>query len=490
MALDMDVIDVSGDSPTLRWLIASCQKSAPWLKLRDGELKIDWDQALKQRAVGGSSKPISPEVLAVLKRLLPALPLKLIRDLNLPRHAYSDRDRLSLKTFGEPTEIPSMAIEALSDLKAHIDQICVAVGQALEKKNRRDYRYDLLAKTSSMIESVGQVCDIRYVRTDLTIRYGLANRLLVYHGDMRSITKGSCFDDSYLQQNAPIKQQAETWRLAKRLVRAHADFYQKLENDVLSGILPDVEELATSPLADAWRRLGQIECALARKLGFGLKKAASGQMSYFTSVTNEYKVFTTHPTEALQREANFHGDSYFRDARHDSPLSSALARLNQLPALLQRLEGELIEKSHVLLLDSATKVAKTAVKCVGRANHDLIKNVSTTLNPALLDEAIDWLIAESPLLTLLAAGFFKVYSTHVNSDRYFIALSPWVAATIVAKKQLGTLPMTYLSVDSACDEEGEKEGEDVEHPESSRSISKRSTPITGRSLWELVQSTM
>jgi hypothetical protein len=480
------MINVSGDSPALKWLLAAGQDVVPWLKISPKQVQIDWDIALDHWRRSTGKEKVSPTVAAVLRSLLPEVPLSLIYELNRPSWRRDEKkESPTTQIMGEPFLIPLDVRTAYAALDATMDTLLVFIAEAMAQKNQRDWGRKILENLCPKLQALRNVTKCCYLRKDTLIRYQLGRRLAVARADMNIFLNGSSASNRYAPFTADLQDRAESWRLTRRLIRSQVDCYERLEEMVRVGVFSPSQSLLDAPLGESWQHLGQIERALAHALNSELIAGKMIRSNGFIKFEREFANLNGLG-EIVAEKRSAQSPSFFRGPNpNESPFGLALALLDELFPLIQPLREELRHKRYTAVVEHFVTTLETTAAILRRENRRLIQEMQEPAQGEDIDAVVDWLIAESPVLTFLFSGFLSLYSENEKTNQYGIGLSPWLVASVTSKKFLGTLPMTYLGLDTGG-EEGEKEGDGDE----STNAPERGSPMTGRRVWELVQSSL
>lgn len=458
---------VSGNSPVLKWLVEASSEIAPWLRLEDKGLRIDWEHVLQRWRPSSPAAALPASLSRALPDLLPEWPLASLFELDTPGWQHGDR-ALSTSVTVEPEPISGPASRILDGLGDEVDQLLERIDQAARDDPR-------LETARLCLRSLREATTERHLRRTLSIRYHLSRRLVVAKADMKIFLRGSAALAPHATDTDRRRRQ-ESWRLARGLVRAHLDLHKRLEDMVRSGVPDDGAPLAKGPLAESWRHIGHLERKLARSLTSPLKPDASKRAGGFASIHVNFD-----DLESLDRRGSTQSSHGALGARHvmhglgSSPFLRVLARLEETGAILLVLERSDAELGRAF---APFKAAATAAQsALGVLAREAAKPSALGVDAHALDEVIEWLIAESPLLTLLMGGFLSAYRE--NPERYGICLSPWLAATLTARRQVGPLPMTFLGVDPPSD--SAQDEDDL----AEAAAAAKSPGMTGHGIWEL-----
>jgi hypothetical protein len=458
---------VSGNSPVLKWLLEASSEMTPWLHLEDRGLRIDWESVMQRWRPSSRSAALPASLSRALPRLLPEWPLASLFELDSPAWQHDDRALCASITV-EPEPIAGPAVRVLDGLGDEVDQLLERIDEVACDDAR-------LETARRCLRSLREATTERHLRRTLSIRYHAIRRLVVAKADMRIFLKGSTALVPHAV-GADRHRRQESWRLARGLVRAHLDLHERLEDMVRSGVPDDSAPLAKGPLAESWRHIGHLERKLARSLTSPLKPDGSGRACGFASIQVDFDdIESLEGRGPAQSGHDAFGTRHLARGSKASPFVRILALLDETSAILLALERHVAETNGILAQFKAA--ANAAKSTLGAHALEVAKPSALGIDARDLDEVIEWLIAESPLLTLLAGGFLSAYRE--NPERYGICLSPWLAATLTARRQVGPLPMTYLGVDPssdmAHDEDDSAEAE----------AAAKSPRMTGRGIWEL-----
>jgi len=481
------VIEVSGNSPVLKWLVSACQESTPWLIVSADHFQIDWDMALERWRKTTGKESVPQSLSAALKNLLPAWPLSLLRELNSSAWRHTERESLTTRTNEEPFKVHDDVRGALDVLTAALDKLLPLVDEGLGQKNRSRWGRRSLEEARPRLQAIRNLIDIRFLRRDLSIRYQLGRRLVVAKGDMTTFLKGSSSSYYYDRSNSDTHRRAESWRLARRLVRSHADCYDRLEEMLRNGVPSQATSLSESSLAESLKQLAHLEHTLARSLASEPRQRYAGRYAGFVELEQEFtSLKTLSESHHGGKETNSLG-FYPGQNPKASPFGVTVALLEQVSGILKTLRSELHQKRYEVVLENVEAATKDAVGILSAANRSIVQETHEQASAQDLDEAIDWLIAESPLLSLLVSGFLSIYTGNAKGSHFGLCLSPWLVTTITARKALGTLPMTYLGIDTSSEGgDGDKDN-DVDD---TAGVPARGAAVSGRRLWELVQTSL
>lgn len=482
-------LDIAGDSSVLKWLINACQKAAPWLTLENAQIRIDWTLALKKRSFSEPSKSFSPDLESTLQNLLPQWPLSALSDF-MTRPWYASIHR-SFETEIKGGLLPLSPFErkTLEGLEEPLDRLISHLNNPPSSTNSRTRRgLELAQDIKPYMMDLRKRLPIQHVRCNLRVRYAIGRRLTAMRGEMIFFLKGTSPSHHNSTSDAHLDRikRREVWHLARRLVRAHAAFFEDLEDIVRHGVPGGAHDgnLSQSLLASHWRRLAKLEKALGSILAGGREHETPRDEGGFTTIQEEYETLLPKNKASTDGRKTLSHSNLFHCDEQVGPFNSLLSLLSDASHRLDAY-GTLFYQNNVDIPYQAKNAIDGAIGVLRVSNAAWHKKLTQKSGlQEEIDEAIDWLISESPLLTLLASGFLALSTVSRLPQRYALSLSPWVTVIVMAQKHLGTLPMTYLGMEIGGNEdksdeqdEGREDANDL-HPEH----------ITGTQLWDQMQS--
>lgn len=209
---------------------------------------------------------------------MPSLPLSIVGNLETHRWGDSERDSKTARLSVDDIPMPEGFVSVLSEVAASIDKL---LPQIQRDSSRQYFVWNRLQKS---FQSARKAADVRVIRKTVTVNYHLGRRFVVARGKITDFIKGA---ERYSYHDRPDRagygvQRAQSWRLGRRLIRAHADFFRQLESIIRAGIPSSTDWDPNSAIACSITRLAGLECAAARALNPGGFLEVKDQVLYFS----------------------------------------------------------------------------------------------------------------------------------------------------------------------------------------------------------------
>jgi len=486
-AIISENLAIAGDSPVLHWLVAACGRAAPWLRLEADALVIDWQMLLHQKAMADA-----PPHTALLA-LLPSLPLAIFNTAGhgSPRHARlaTFDGAYGTKTTLLPDSLRKLFSTVVAEGAALLPDLIEA--QQLLPTSNHDYSviYHIGLLAGALRDAVCE-CDIKAVSIYTRLGCTFDKRLLVAGGDIDRFLFGRDSDPYGLVQTPKPHEQLRARRVARRLLRTNLEFLATLTGLTQDGTPGGLPEL-TPEAKESCQRLAQLERELFGLISSPSRFSAAPTSTFLIGVKTWATIGNDDPTPMNQRLRRDYSTRRHRGL--ESPLGYSINTLDLLESFLRPPMIAGIEaRCRGMNLAKLAQAVSAAHNEAQRFDIDVVQHSSepadaTTLVTSVA-RAIDCLIAESPLLTLFASGVLQTYplpSEVPGTSSYGISLSPWLVASAVATKVLGSEPMTYIDALEVLSEEPDVD----EGKRTAKATTTKPTP-SGRLLWDLAQRSL
>jgi hypothetical protein len=470
------VIKVSGDSPVLGRVLTVCLEASPWLTLTQNQIEIDWPLAFSRWQEKKAKPDFPSSLIPALEALLPAWPLAW--SAYSKSHDYSEREKFTVpqnvKAFLLPeiVPVPEQVRNYVQTFELKLNELF----SALKIESQSGPPETELGKFAAYLNKFLSSGELHILKKNRTVHYDLRKRLVVMRSDVGTFVRGS-FEDfyySYGNQSDVTVQRVVSWRLAKQLVRIHGHFFEQLEALVRhSGSAASKLDYETN-LAPSIERMARIERALAGLLATGDQKRSGSARSSFAQVKTEF--VHDKNIDGVDRRA----PNYFGSKPPHTPLEQLAQNIEGLAYELRNMRSNVNEIK--VLRSEIFSAAGLAVEAVRAASQKIYSDTSGNIEMGKISYAIDRLIMESPIFTLIASQAITTVFDAAD-ESYCFCLSPWLTTTVMARRLLKQYPMTYLAPDGVS-EEGEEDVKENENPKNtSRKVSR--VAVSGRRLWEL-----
>jgi len=422
-------INVAGDSPSLKWLVNQCLKASPAIQLESGHISIDWKKALASSGMGDVA---SQRVLPILLNMSDCWPLEFFNS-GYERH-MGQRDKFKTSIIpAKPKPLPKEFKDMLKDLLKVMDGFV----RDLDMEGSF-YRYELDFSLQIKGWKLYQECEwlkLQLFPTRYEVEFRPRLRLDVALASMTNFITGESSVDRYA---APAKDRHKIWQYANIVSDLHYQLHTRLESLIQSTGTAAASEDSWASCAGIIERLGQVEEKLASTMS-GERHGGRGDLNVFAI------------KEALrvnQRKSKLKVPDHLKNYLKQSPGTP----LNS-SGLRQWIEWI---NSHVLAFQDDARLRRKVkfaevlgviedfMEYVGDdLDWEIVEDINQKPDPVELSRAMHRVIRSHPLLILLHSGFLTVYSPKPTSESFYLGLSPWVIANVMARKCIGRPIMKY-----------------------------------------------
>ncbi len=472
-------IEVAGLSPVLRALVDSCLASSPWLKFEGNGFRIDWPLALARRSQKSGQDMPPQRLVDMLNSLLPFWSFEwLAQDSRSRRHSGHS---LEAQVATEPLKLTDENRELMVELREAIAQVTQRIDEIAQKQKISSRQHLLEARKT--LNQIMTSSDINDCEISLAGRYYIERRLAIGRADLIPVLMGeSGHYISNRKQN--LGQKSQVWDLCQKHIREQADFFCVLE----SYYSATAEGCKPLSLSDARLQKSLVQLAAREKhLAYTLSSdVAEKSGRHFAELTLKCRAPQT--AGKLPERQFFNPFDYNQyPSVKDLPFQAFINKLQPAHGIAHT--AKLVAQDDELgrRLTRYEKAANAIQFSLIRLRKNAEQDVP--FHAFDLEQAIDWLIADSPLLLLITAGVLKPYARfrmEQNQEHisYGIGLSPWLTATILSKKILGVLPMTYLGLHGSQEDDGDSPAADND------ALQAYEEPLIGRRVWEAVMNSL
>ncbi len=472
-------IEVAGESPVLSWLVTASQQQAPWLRISPKQWHINWEMFLE--CCSGGKAPVSPALSKLLSLLLPTWPLErfLENGEGARSRGYHSNRPIAVVEQGEAFALGEDLSLALRTVIASLDELNLALEAVQRRSSSSAHEGRILRETRHLIQQCLAYRGIKWLRQDIRVGYCLEQRLTVSRGDMVSFLRGT--PQSNGSSAASKKSSHETsWALAHRLVRSHWDCYLQLEQLVSAGI--PSQPWSELSLAESIKGMARQERSLVQALTQGEEMNKEWRQENFSR-------FATCGRALLGLEKKSDTGRAGAGFLGTTPFNRLIELLEKILECFDSLKYCFDARYFEVLSQRVGETIRRTLAVAGAAaRKTALQDREEEVTPQVLEEAIDQLIAETPLLTLLTSGFLSFYCSTPKSAMQqggplVLGFSPWLVSSIMAKKTLGTLPMSYLGREIFQEA---SEGNELSQEGNMKMLGSE-VQLTGRSLWDCIQ---
>lgn len=431
-------IKVAGDSTSLKWLVEQCLKASPAIQLEIDRISIDWKKAL---SVAGFNDVASQRVLPFLSEFTQGWPLAIFK-CGYERSLGQSRLNQTIVFPGKSKPLPKEMKDILKELLNAIQEFV----HSLDMEGNF-YRYELDFTLQIRGWELNQECEwlkMQLFPISYEVEYKPIHRLDVALATMANFITG----ESPISRNAPSpKDRAKIWQYANTLSELHFQLHSRLET-----LIQTLGNAATSE--DCWIQLvGIIE-----RMGKVEEKLASAMSCGHRNDRGYLNVFSIKETlRDKQRKSSLKVPDYWKDLLKDKPGTPMNSR--GLRRWIENIRFHVLAfKNHAKLrqkieFDEVLGSIGEFMKFVGNdLDWEIVEHSNQKPDPPELSLALDHVIRSHPLLTLLHSGFLTVYPPTPAGVSFYLGLSPWVIANIMARKCIGRPIMKYAGFGNA--EEG------------------------------------
>lgn len=482
-----ETLCTAGESASLRWLVGFCLESSPWLRLDKDRIVIDWQLAFSHWQQLNPDQLLPDNIHAVMPKLMPYLSLSLVQKLSFSASAAGHMPSLSADEQSALRPISKDLLEAMTKLGALCAEILVMVDKLQPSAKRSLHSFAGRQPGDNVrryLEVLSRACGIRYLSYRWYVEYHIGYRLLPATGDVSTFLRGigRAENDSSLNSEA---NQDQVVQIARRLVRAHSDLYAWLEQILLRNF--DEQSLAEicAELPASWQQLAVIERALADAL---LKVENQPNMMLNPKLSRFREDYLSYTSPDAQQPVEWSGASpVFQRVLKTEPsaFGEFLLLCENLAASSKELRRYATNPADMQRLEVFSESLDDVIAMLHRDNQPLQAEMSMQIDLQHINEAINSLIAYSPLLTLIASGFLSTYVLPKDPDGFGFCLSPWVTAIVLAQKQLGHLPLTHLGISESVGEQSDSKPS-IGADDGEEMLDEGPQLLTGRRVWEAI----
>lgn len=450
-------INVSGNSLSLRWLVNFCEKTSPWMTLSPQGVSIDWAAAIayRQQQEGKSFTP-DPALHQAMTTMLPHI--------DWQSNSFASRTpALTFSLEGPLTPLPRDLIESLTVLHETLDIVIRELSKFSPQNSAAQWAKVQINNYLPKIKAAQKATTVATMRVVNHLSYSLRHRLIVSRSDMTTFLLGADPSTLYYSSRMPTAaHQAESKRLTRRLIKIHLDCFERLAEMEHRSQEEDFDS-DTEAFRASWRAMGLIERSLALLINHNPLTPSRAGTPIFCRLSTSSKLASANGQFVLEREPQ---PSYFgpNETWSTVPLYPLAHTLEGLPNWLRAIDQALPLTIMTTSIDLAITRTFDTLKHLKEAKTEKAKIQHANSLAHDIEEMMDWLIAESPLLTFLCSGFLTLYSDSTPS--YGLSLSPWVTSSVFAQKAFGQLPLTYLDNGPSAEDEttSDNSGEDEDSP--------------------------
>ncbi len=480
-------IAVSGNSEILRWLVDTSLEETPWLAIANDHLKIDWSLALAKWRHSESGKSFDlPKSLEVeFENLLPSIPLSCLHG--------DQHNSVGGSIEEDPFPVPEKAQDVLASIHKSLSEIISVIDSALAQGSRSARsKKNLNEIRSNIVELSSNTSSICFVQRILQFEFKIGLRFTVAKGNMTEFLQGSSESRSYYScRRENLSHRVESWRLARRLIKAQADLYFRLESMIKTGRIGEHSSIPQAGLDNSLKNLAALEKSLNQVLISTpqTSRNRTALASTFVNVQQQFFILRDPNQKPTQPRNTHRQSSYSINSSDNEPTPLGEIRKfyeKRINYYLKYLDHDLNQKRLKKVLNDAEKSLADSLQDLASIDRKIGMALPKTVNSKFVESTVDWLISTSPLLTMFSSGFLTVFNedSDMKRSKPYVCLSPWLASSIMSKNLFGCLPLTYLGIDTGGDTGGNDEG-DGDKPVASE---KEDIPVNGLAIWELVQN--
>lgn len=460
-------IQVSGESASLKSLLTFCLEHSPWLHWEPKCLRIDWNTYAQ---VAGFEQDQAH--LSVLEELLPALPLTELFDILKPHQSLSRGFQLRCERSAKPEVLPTPVIEALESAAAALGQVISDIAVVLQLKGLTPRRRESLNTYNLRLVRLQALGSLARIHPKVGFCYDFGRRLALAQGDLEILLLGSNQTGSRSSNESSLRRRQVSWRLTRRLIKTQLAMYDAVETLTLDHSTQDERQIL-----DLCRRMAAIEQQLTCQINRGTSSYRQEESKGFMSAKLhlEFLLRQEHGKPQIQSSPLHQTGIYSKEV---GPFADILHACRVGCDWLQQVRVEMHQKRFQDGLDRAHQLMEQAYQIVDREGRKVSIHPTLSIQTKVIEQTFHRLIAETPLLTLFASGFLTLYERASESSSFGVGLSPWLCCSVLARKQFGTQPLTFLGPS------GLLEDDDAEVEEAPEEAVQETEPMTGRLIWE------